>query len=189
MPSVAARARMSADLGPAVIAFVALACLLAGFGHGAIGFGFPVVATPLVALAIDIKAAIALLAPVTLALVVVSALRGGPLGALLRQFWYLPLAIGAGAWIGTHLLLALPPEPFILVLALVILLYLNLDRFSRGASPVVERYRVPFGMAFAFAAGITEAVANVAGPLMLVYFMLLGAAPAQIVQTLNMCFS
>jgi hypothetical protein len=51
------------------------------------------------------------------------------------------------------------------------------------------RLRTPFGIAFGFAAGVCEALANVAGPLLLIYFMLLGLAPAQIVQTLNLCFS
>jgi len=180
---------MSAELGPAVIAFVALACLLAGFGHGALGFGFPIVATPLVALAIDIKSAIALLAPITLALTVISALRGVALSSIVREFWFLPLATALGAWLGTHILLAMPPEPFLLILAGVILLYLNLDRFGRGRSALVERLRMPFGAAFGFVAGVCEAVANVAGPILLIYFMLLGLAPAQIVQTLNLCFS
>jgi len=180
---------MSAELGPVVIVFVALACLLAGFGHGALGFGFPIVATPLVALAIDIKSAIALLAPITLALTVISALRGVALSSIVRAFWFLPLATALGAWLGTHILLAMPPEPFLLILAGVILLYLNLDRFGRGRSALVERLRMPFGAAFGFVAGVCEAVANVAGPILLIYFMLLGLAPAQMVQTLNLCFS
>ena len=172
-----------------LLLYVALVCLLSGFAHGAIGFGFPVVATPLVALALDMKAAIALLAPVTLVLVVITVLRGGSVRELLRRFWFLPLAIAAGAWLGTLVLLAAPPEPFTLVLALVILFYLNVDCVGRGQSETVQRQRVLFGLAFAFAAGIFEAIANVAGPMLLVYFMLLGAAPAQIVQTLNLCFS
>jgi hypothetical protein len=106
-----------------------------------------------------------------------------------REFWFLPLATAAGAWLGTRMLLALPAEPFVLVLALVILLYLNLDRLGRGRSPLVQRLRAPFGLAFGFVAGISEALANVAGPVLLIYFMLLGLAPAQIVQTLNLCFS
>jgi len=180
---------MNAELGPAVIAFVALACLLAGFGHGALGFGFPIVATPLVALAIDIKSAIALLAPITLVLTVISALRGAALFSIVREFWFLPLATALGAWLGTRILLATPPEPFLFILAGVILLYLNLDRVGRGRSERVQRLRMPFGAAFGFAAGVCEAVANVAGPLLLIYFMLLGLAPAQVVQTLNLCFS
>jgi uncharacterized protein len=172
-----------------VLIYVALVCILAGWVHGALGFGFPLVATPLAALAIDMKSAITLLAPVTLALVMISALRGGGLGELLRRFWFMPVGIALGAWLGTQLLLAAPPEPFMLVLALVLLFYLNLDRLGRGESPLVKRLRAPFGFAFAFLAGVFEAIANVAGPILFVYFMLLGAAPSQVVQTLNMCFT
>jgi uncharacterized membrane protein YfcA len=172
-----------------VLAYVALVCALAGFAHGALGFGFPMLATPLVALVLDMKSAIVLLAPVTLVLVVISVLRGGPLLELLRRTWFMPLAIALGAWGGTQVLLVAPSEPFILVLALVILLFLNLDRLGRGRSELVQRWRVPFGAAFAFAAGVFEAVANVAGPVLFVYFMLLGAAPSQVIQALNLCFS
>mgnify|MGYP003576496674 CR=1 FL=1 len=180
---------MSAELGPLALAFVVAVCLLAGFAHGAIGFGFPIVATPLVALVIDVRSAIGVLAPVTLVLVLLSVFRGGNLLALLRRFWYLPPVIGLGSWLGTRLLLAAPPEPFLLVLAAVVLLYLNLDRLGLGHSAFVQRHPAPFGIAFGFAAGITEAVANVAGPLLLVYFMLLGLAPSQLVQALNLCFA
>jgi uncharacterized membrane protein YfcA len=172
-----------------LFAYIAVICLLAGFAHGALGFGFPLLATPFVALVIDMKSAITLLAPVTLALVVISALRGGNLGELVRRSWYLPVAIAVGAWAGTKVLLAAPPEPFLLVLALILLVYLNLERLGRGESETVKRLRAPFGVAFAFTAGLTEAIANVAGPILFVYFMLLGAAPSQVVQTLNMCFT
>ena len=172
-----------------ILAYLALVCVLAGWVHGALGFGFPLVATPLAAFAIDMKSAIALLAPVTLALVIISALRGGSLRELVRRFWFMPFGMALGAWLGTHVLLAAPPEPFLLVLALVILFYLNLDRLGRGESAVVQRLRAPCGFAFAFTAGAFEAMANVAGPILFVYFMLLGAAPSQVVQTLNMCFT
>jgi uncharacterized membrane protein YfcA len=69
---------VSIERGLWALAFVAVVCLLSGFTHGALGFGFPIVATPLVALVIDIKPAIALLAPVTLVLVLISALRHSP---------------------------------------------------------------------------------------------------------------
>jgi uncharacterized membrane protein YfcA len=180
---------MMPELSLWALAIVAIACLISGFAHGALGFGFPIVATPLVALVVDIKSAIAVLAPLTLIVVVLSALRGGSLRAAARGYWFLPLAIALGAVVGTGVLLAAPPEPFIVVLATVILLYLNIDRLERGASPAVQRLRVPFGVAFGLTAGIFEAVANVAGPILLIYFMLLGLAPAQIVQTLNLCFT
>jgi uncharacterized protein len=180
---------MSAELGPLALAVLVVACLAAGFGHGAIGFGFPVVATPLVALVLDVKSAIALTAPLTLVLVVLSVLLGGRLAELLRRFWFLPAVIAAGAWLGTRVLLVAPPEPFLLVLAAMILLYLNLDKLGLGGSSVVQRHRLPFGLGFGFVAGVSEAISNVAGPVLLVYFMLLGLAPAQMVQALNLCFT
>lgn len=180
---------MTAELGLWALVFIAAACLIAGFAHGALGFGFPIVATPLVALVLDIKSAIAVLAPLTLVVVVISTFRGGSLRAVARDYWFLPLAIAIGAVLGTRVLLAAPPEPFIAVLAAVILLYLNIDRLERAASPTVQRLRVFFGVAFGIAAGVFEAVANVAGPILLIYFMLLGLAPSQIVQTLNLCFT
>ena len=176
------------DLAPWAIVFVAVACVLSGFAHGALGFGFPIVATPLVALVIDIKSAIALLAPVTLVLVAISVVRGGGVAELARRFWTMPVAIIIGSYLGTRLLLAAPPEPFLLVLAGVILLYLNLDRLERGKSRTVERLQAPFGVLFGLAAGFFESVANVAGPILLVFFMLLGLAPQVLVQALNFCF-
>jgi uncharacterized membrane protein YfcA len=180
---------MIGELGPLALCYVVLVCLAAGFAHGAIGFGFPIVATPLVALVIDVKSAIALLAPVTLVLVLLSVVRGGSLVELLRRFWYLPLVIGVGSWLGTRLLLAAPPEPFLLVLAGVILLYLNLDRLGLGGSETVKARPLLFGLGFGFVAGVFEAIANVAGPVLLVYFMLTGLAPGQVVQALNLCFA
>jgi len=134
-------------------------------------------------------AVIALLAPITLLLTLISALRGVALSSIVREYWFLPLATALGAWLGTRILLAVSPEPFLLILAGVILLYLNLDRVGRGRSALVQRLRLPFGLGFGFVAGVCEAVANVAGPILLIHFMLLGLAPAQIVQTLNLCFS
>jgi uncharacterized membrane protein YfcA len=179
---------MIAELGPLALCFVVLVCLAAGFAHGAIGFGFPIVATPLVALVIDVRSAIALLAPVTLVVVLLSAVRGGSLMEVLRRFWYLPPVTIAGSWVGTRVLLAAPPEPFLLVLAGVMLLYLNLDRLNLGGSATVKAHPAAFGLGVGFIAGASEAIANVSGPLLLVYFMLLGLTPAQTVQALNLCF-
>jgi uncharacterized membrane protein YfcA len=142
---------MTLELGGWAVAFVLLACAFSGFAHGAIGFGFPIVATPLLAVVLDIKSAIALIAPITLVLVVISALRGGGVVAVLRQFWPVLAGAAVGAWLGTRLLIAAPSEPFILILALAILLYLNLDRLGRGTSPAVKRRPRLFGLAFGFA--------------------------------------
>ncbi|HYG55046.1 MAG TPA: TSUP family transporter [Burkholderiales bacterium] len=180
---------MAADLTLWTLVFIGVACALSGFAHGALGFGFPIVATPLAALVIDIKSAIGLLAPVTLVLVLISVVRGGAIADLVRRYWYMPIAMTLGAWLGTRILLVAPPEPFVLVLAGVILLYLNIDRVGRGRSALVQAFPARFGLAFGLVAGTFEAVANVAGPVLLIFFMLLGVAPLQMVQALNWCFA
>ena len=180
---------MTWDLAPWALVFVALVCLAAGFAHGALGFGFPLVATPLLALVIDVRPAIALLALPILAMVVISALRGGGLLRLVREYWFIPPAMALGAWAGTHLLLIAPAEPFLLVLAAVIFLYLNLDRLGHARSRTVEQLRVPIGFGIGVACGALEAVANVSMPPLLIYFMMLGLGPAQVVQALNFSFT
>src|SRR5262249_419083 len=130
---------MRSALGPAVVAFVALPRPVAGFGPRALGFGFPIVATPLVALAIDIRSAIALLAPITLLLTVISTLRGVALSSIVREYWFLPLATALGAWLGTRILLAVSPEPFLLILAGAGLVFPPLPRARPGPRGPADR--------------------------------------------------
>lgn len=171
------------------LAFVAAVMVLAAFVHGALGLGFPLIATPLVALALDIKTAIVLVAPVTLVMTVLSVVRGGGWREAAARFWFLPLTMGLASYAGTRLLIGADPTPFLLVLGVLILVYLGLDLVKRGESAVVKRYRLPLGLGVGLLAGLFEATANVAVPPLIIYLMLLGVAPLAMVQTLNLCFS
>ncbi len=176
-------------LGAGQLAFVAVAMLVAGFVHGALGFGFPLIATPLVALVIDIKTAILLVAPVTLVVTVLSVVRGGGWRRALAEHWILPPTMALGAYAGTRLLIVAKPAPFLLVLAVLIFVYLGLDRLRRGESAAVKRWRLPIGAGAGLVAGVFEATANVAVPPLIIYLSLLGLSPVALVQTLNFCFS
>jgi len=176
-------------IGPWPLAFAAAAMVLAAFVHGALGLGFPLIATPLVALALDMKVAIVLVAPVTLVMTVLSVARGGGWREALARFWFLPLTMGIASYAGTRLLIGADPTPFLLVLAVLILVYLGLDRVKRGESALVRRHRLPIGVGVGLLAGLFEATANVAVPPLIIYLMLLGVAPLATVQTLNLCFS
>jgi len=176
-------------LGVWAIVFVASTMILAGFVHGALGFGFPLIATPIAALVLDMKAAILLIAPVTLVVTLISVARGGGWREAIRGFWFLPLAMAVGSYSGTRLLIGAKPTPFLLVLALLILVYLGLDRLKGGQSAFVKDWRMPIGLGVGLVAGIFEATANVAVPPLIIYLMLLGLPPVATVQTLNLCFS
>jgi len=171
------------------LAFVAAVMVLAAFVHGALGLGFPLVATPLVALALDIKTAIVLVAPVTLVMTLLSVVRGGGWRQALARFWFLPLTMGIASYAGTRLLIGADPTPFLLLLAVLILVYLGLERMKRGESAFVKRHRLAIGLGVGLLAGLFESTANVAVPPLIIYLMLLGVAPLAMVQTLNLCFS
>lgn len=162
--------------------------LASGFFHGLVGFGFPIIATPLLALAFDFKTALLLSVLPGFATTVLNTFRGGDLGASLGRFWFMPVFHTLGAWAGTRLLIASPPEPFILVLAVMLLAYLYRERLGGMELPAVQRRWVIFGCAAGLAGGFFEATANVALPPLIVYFMMMGVSPTALVQTLNLCF-
>ena len=176
-------------IGVGQLAFVALVLLAAGYAHGALGFGFPLIATPLVALALDVKTAIVLVAPVTLVMTTLSVFKGGGWREAVARFWFLPLTMAVSSYAGTRLLIGAQPTPFLLVLAFLILAYLGIDRLKRGESRFVQRHRVVLGLGVGLVAGVFESTANVAVPPLIIYLMLLGTSPLATVQTLNLCFT
>jgi uncharacterized membrane protein YfcA len=176
------------DFGAATIAWITVVMLLSGFAHGVIGFGFPLIATPLLLLAVDLKVAIVVSIVANLALTTLNAFHGGALRESIGRFWFLPLCLAVGSYLGTRLLIVAPSEPFLLLLALIVLGFLNLDRLGRTDAPAVRRHPVAFAIAFGVVAGVFEATANVAGPVLLVLFLLLGMPPRPLVQLLNFSF-
>jgi len=172
----------------AVILWIALAVLLAGYLQGALGFGFPFVATPMVAMVIDMRTAVITILLPTLATTVVTLVTSGPLGPVLKRFWMMPVYSILGALIGTWLFVAVPAAPYQLLLALIIIAYLNLDRIARGNWPLIRRHERAFGPLAGAAAGVFEGTANVAAPPLIIYYLALGLAPAMLVQALQICF-
>jgi uncharacterized membrane protein YfcA len=167
---------------------MAIVMLAAGLIQGALGFGFPFVATPLIALASDMRTAIVAVLLPTLAVVLVALFAGGSLRATLERFWMMPLHMIVGAAVGTLLFVEAPHFPYALLLALITLVYLNLDRMGLGESPVVRRRERGFGLVAGLVAGIFEGTANVAGPPLIIYYLALGLTPVALVQALNICF-
>ena len=111
-----------------VIAWIALVLALAGTVQGALGVGFPMLATPLITLVSDMRTAVVLVLLPCVASTVTNVVKAGPLLRTLRQFWFMPICMFIGALIGARLFVAYASFPFALLLASVILLYLYLDR-------------------------------------------------------------
>jgi uncharacterized protein len=175
-------------LSSGLIAWVICVVVLSALVQGAIGFGFPFVATPLIAIPTDIRTAVILVVLPTLVLNFVNLAVSGPLRPVLRRFWMMPLYAIAGAFAGTWLFVTVPEIPYALLLALITLVYLNLDRVVRGEWPLVHRGERTFGAVAGTAAGVFEGTVNVAGPPLIIYYLALGLTPSMFVQGLNICF-
>lgn len=173
---------------PAMLLWIIAVTAFSGFVQGALGLGYPMIATPLIALTIDMRSAVILVLLPCLAAVAVNVIRSGSLREVLAEFWMMPLFMLIGAAIGTRLFIAAPWFPYSLLLAAMIIFYLNLDRFGRRDWPIMRKWKTSFGASFAVLAGISEGTANVAAAPLLIFFLGVGLAPAALVQGLNICF-
>jgi uncharacterized protein len=171
-----------------LLAWIAGVILLAGLLQGALGFGFPFVATPLIALVADMRTAIVAVLLPTLATICVALFASGPLKATLARFWAMPLYAMLGSAVGTSIFVAAPEAPYTLVLALLTLFYLSLDYWGRAEWPAVRRHERAFAPLSGFTSGIFEGTANVAAPPLIIYYLALGLTPVMLVQALNICF-
>jgi len=179
---------MLESLSPLLLAWVVCVILIAGLLQGALGFGFPFVATPLIALVSDMRTAIILVLLPTLATICVALFTSGPLRATLARFWMMPLYMIVGSAAGTWVFVSAPEAPYTLVLALLTLFYLSLDRLGRTEWAVVKRNERAFAPLSGLAAGVFEGTANVAAPPLIILYLSLSLTPAMLVQALNICF-
>ena len=175
-------------LAVGLLAWVACVVLIAGLLQGALGFGFPFVATPLIALMSDMRTAIVLVLLPTLATICVALFTSGPLRATLARFWMMPLYMILGSAAGTWVFVSAPDAPYTLVLALLTLFYLSLDRLGRAEWAVVKRNERAFAPLSGISAGIFEGTANVAAPPLIILYLSLSLTPTMLVQALNICF-
>ena len=172
----------------ALLLWLACVILLAGLLQGALGFGFPFVATPLVAMVTDMRTAIIIVLLPTVATICVALFTSGPLRATVARFWMMPLYMILGSAAGTWVFVSAPDAPYTLVLALITLFYLNLDRLGRTEWPLLRRHQCMFAPLSGITAGVFEGTANIAAPPLIIFYLSLGLAPAMLVQALNICF-
>jgi len=167
---------------------VTLAIMFASFIKGAIAFGFPVVATPLLALLVDVKTSVALTILPNIVMDAVQAGRGAGelLGTLRRVALILPFGF-LGTVVGTWSLLVLSPAVALALLGVFVLGFVALNlsgatlRLPRRWEPWLSP---PVGLMAGFLGGVT----NVPGTLLVIYFHALGLDKRQFVRAVALCF-
>jgi hypothetical protein len=159
---------------------------VSAFVHGAFGFGFPLLATPLLALGFDLRTAIMLTLVPTVSINLISIVSERHWRSALQRYWPIPAFAIVGSVMGTQLLLAVEPEPFRLLLALVLIAYLVSDHLHRGAQPVHvgELGQALFGLVLGLLAGVI----NIFAPLVVVFALYTQMPAGLMVATFNLCF-
>ncbi len=173
---------------PWLIAYVVIIIAAAGWVQGALGLGFPMIATPLIAAATNMQFAVIMVLIPCIATVIVSIFRSPGFADVLRRFWWMSLFALAGAMLGARLFVLFPGFPYALLLAGVILFYLNMERLGRGESALMRRHDKAFGAAFGLLGGISESTANIAAPPLIIYYLGIALPPLQLVPAMNISF-
>src|SRR5437667_475940 len=149
--------------------FSAAAVLLAAVVKGAISFGFPPVATPLLALVMDVKSAVAVLIIPNIVMDALQLFRLVDFAAVARRMAVLTLFGAVGTVLGTWLLVLMSPRAATFVLGAFALLFVILGLIRR--QPVVpagwaQWLAVPVGLI----AGVVGGVTNTPGLPLVMYF-------------------
>ena len=173
---------------PALAVTVTGIIVLAGLAHGTVGFGFPIISTPLVALLADVKTAVLVTVLPNIAVNVISILRGGNWRASIGRYWPLAAWVVVGTLLGSRLLLTARHEPLQVLLAVMIVVFLLQDRWGRLDWSWAKRRPQLAAFVFGATAGVLSGAVNVALPPLVIYLMTQELTPIVLTQTLNLCF-
>ena len=177
-----------ADLGQAQYLYLLAVMVFAGTVHGAIGLGFPMVATPLIAVFLDVRLAILLTLLPTVSVNIVTIWGGTDHKDSLREYAPMFGAVLAGSLIGAWMLATMDPSPFRLALAALIILYLWTALTGNFASQWIKPGIPGIMIGFGVVAGISGGVTNVMIAILVIYFMSMDMPRSKMVPIFNTCF-
>ena len=160
---------------------------LAAFIHGSIGFGFPMVATPLLALFTDIQTAIILTFIPTLLVNLISIVSEGNILLAARRHLSLALFAMLGSAVGTQIMLSVNSDIFKGLLGFVIIIYLLVEKTKLKLS-WIRLYPRLSKLTFGVSAGLVGGLTNVMAPVLIIYSLESKHSKSEIVQASNLCF-
>lgn len=169
------------------LALFAAIFLAAALFHGVIGFGFPMLATPLLALATDLQTAIILTLIPNLLVNLVSIASEGQFRQALRQHLALALLAMAGSALGTMILISVDTPLFEVLLAVAILAYLAADRI-RIDFDWIRHHPRGAKVGLGLSAGVLGGLTNVMAPILIIYSLESRHTKQQTIQASNLCF-
>ena len=155
--------------------------------HGSIGFGFPMIATPLLAMVTDMKTAILYIAIPTLLINLISIYSEGNFLQAVKKFYPLALIGMIGSAIGTQILIYSSSELFKLLLAFSMFLYLLIQKFKIQMHWIREKKIISM-VVFGLFAGIIGGLTNVMASILIIYSLESKHTKKEVIQSTNLCF-
>jgi uncharacterized membrane protein YfcA len=155
--------------------------------HGSIGFGFPMIATPHLAMVTDMKTAILYIAIPTLLINLISIYSEGNFLQAVKKFYPLALIGMIGSAIGTQILIYSSSELFKLLLAFSIFLYLFIQKFKIQMHWIREKKIISM-VVFGLFAGIIGGLTNVMASILIIYSLESKHTKKEVIQSTNLCF-
>jgi uncharacterized protein len=160
---------------------------VAAFVKGAVGFGYPLIATPLLALATDVRTAVAVLLVPNILMDAFQMARRPGLAAAIRRHAPLIVTGVVGTVVGTQFLAVVSTHALFLTLGFTVLAFigLTLARPTWRVSPEMERPLAPLvGLVAGTLGGLTNTPAVAVTP----YYYALGLPKAEFVRALSATF-
>jgi len=166
---------------------VLVALTVAAIAHGAIGFGFPLISTPVVALMTDVRTAVLTTLLPNIVLNIISVVRGAQWRQTLQRHWTVAAYVLLGTLVGTRVLAFADPNALKLLLGSLIVVHLLVARFVGSAARWGALPRAG-PLVFGTLGGFFSGTVNVAVPPLLMYYSSLSLAPLEMTQALNLSF-
>ena len=169
------------------LVFASIVVFLSALVQATIGFGFPMIATPLLAMMTDMKTAVIYVAIPTLLLNISALISEGNFLQTIKRFYPLALMAMIGSAIGTQILLYSNSEIFKFLLAVSILFYLFSQKIS-FEMPWVRQKPNLSTFIFGLSAGIIGGLTNVMALVLIIYSLESRHSKKEIIQSTNLCF-
>jgi len=168
--------------------FTLLIMALGGAFHGLLGLGFPMIATPLLSLMGTVQSAVLTTLIPTLSVNGASIISIQNPWPILRRFWPLGIMIVLGSSAGTHLLMAYESDIYKLILAIMILFYLNQKSLKISIGSILANFPLLTMLFFGLLSGLVSGLVNVMIPILIIYVLELGLKKVDSIVLMNFCF-
>ena len=162
--------------------------IFAGLVHGALGLGFPMVATPLIALFVDVRIAIVITLLPTAVVNLASVATHSSFQSVAVRYYPMVIATMLGALIGSAVLAVTDADIFRLLLALLILVFLWAQHQRKLPNQWLRINRIVLLILVGLVAGFAGGTTNVMVAILLIYFLSAEVARTEMVTAMNLCF-